>query len=75
MLKRDNEKQQSEIEDLRKRNKVCVFNELDIQLETYSDECKRLRKKLEEAITLQSQQNKENEKLKRALKSLKQKQK
>ena len=67
MLKKENEKQKSEIEDLKKRNKVCVYNELDIQLETYSDECKRLRKKLEEMIALQSEQNKENEKLKRTV--------
>ena len=67
MLKKENEKQKNEIEDLKKRNKVCVYNELDIQLETYSDECKRLRKKLEEIIALQSEQNKENERLKRTI--------
>ena len=67
MLKKENEKQKNEIEDLKKRNKVCVYNELDIQLETYSDECKRLRKKLEEIIALQSEQNKENERLKRII--------
>lgn len=68
MLKKENEKQKNEIEDLRKRNKVCVYNELDLQLETYSDECKRLRKKLEEIIALQNEQNKENERLKSTIK-------
>ena len=35
--------------DLKRSTKVCVFNELDAQLEAYSDECKRMRSKLEQA--------------------------
>ena len=35
--------------DLKKSTKVCVYNELDVQLEAYSEECKRLRDKLEQS--------------------------
>ena len=49
-LRKESEKSQQEIADLQKSTKVCVYNELDIQLETYADECKRLREKLEESV-------------------------
>lgn len=39
-----------EVEDLKRSTKVCVFNELDVQLETYADECKRMRGVLEESV-------------------------
>ena len=51
ILKKETEHQQKEIINLKQTKKVCVFNELDMQLEIYQDECKRLREKLEEAIT------------------------
>lgn len=48
-LQKKNEAVNLEMNDLKKSTKVCVYNELDIQLEAYSDECKRLRDKLEQA--------------------------
>ena len=44
-----NKKAENEVNDLKRSTKVCVFNELDAQLEAYSDECKRMRSKLEQA--------------------------
>ena len=35
---------------MQRSTKVCVYNELDAQLEAYTDECKRLREKLEESV-------------------------
>ena len=37
------------MEDLKKSTKICVYNELDAQLEAYSEECKRMRPLLEQA--------------------------
>lgn len=47
--KNKNEKLLKEIDDLNKSTKVCVFNELDVQLEAYTDECTRMRTELEKA--------------------------
>ena len=49
-LRKQYEKRLEEIADLQKSTKVCVYNELDVQLEAYTDECKRLRDKLEESV-------------------------
>ncbi len=49
-LRKQNEESKQEINDLKQSTKVCVYNELDVQLEAYSDECKRLRDLLEEAV-------------------------
>ena len=54
-LRKQNEKRLEEITDLQKSTKVCVYNELDVQLEAYTDECKRLRDKLEESVAEQVQ--------------------
>ena len=48
-LKNRSKKAENEVRDLKRSTKVCVFNELDAQLEAYSDECKRMRSKLEQA--------------------------
>ena len=50
-LRKQKEEADIEIEDLKRSTKVCVFNELDVQLEAYSDECKRMRSLLNEAMT------------------------
>ena len=68
-LRKENEKSQQEISDLQKTTKVCVYNELDIQLETYSDECKRMREKLEESVKKQLEQEKDIKKLHKQLNS------
>ena len=57
-LRKQYEKRLEEIADLQKSTKVCVYNELDVQLEAYTDECKRLRDKLEESVASQVQQEK-----------------
>ena len=49
-LRKQSEKRQEEVIDLQRSTKVCVYNELDAQLEAYTDECKRLREKLEESV-------------------------
>jgi len=38
-LRKKDEEMQQEVEDLKKTTKVCVYNELDVQLEAYSYEC------------------------------------
>ena len=53
--------------DLKRSTKVCVFNELDAQLEAYSDECKRMRSKLEQAHKKNAQQEKEMQKMRKLL--------
>ena len=50
-LVKKNEKQENEIANLKKSTKVCVFNELDVQLEIYTDECARLRQMMEDNLT------------------------
>ena len=57
-LRKQYEKRLEEIADLQKSTKVCVYNELDVQLEAYTDECKRLREKLEESVASQVQSEK-----------------
>jgi len=37
------------MEDLKKSTKICVYNELDVQLEAYSEECARMRVLLDQA--------------------------
>ena len=37
------------MEDLKKSTKICVYNELDVQLEAYSEECTRMRALLDQA--------------------------
>ena len=66
-MKHKNEELQEEIEDLKKSTKVCVFNELDVQLEAYSDECIRMRAQLEKAGLKHQEQRKEIQALRRKL--------
>lgn len=42
-----------DMQEQKKATKVCVFNELDAQLEVYADECKRLRAQLEASVRKQ----------------------
>ena len=53
---REKNKLQSELEQLKKSKKASVFNELVVQLETYAEECKRMRFVLEESLACQSDQ-------------------
>ena len=48
-LRSQKEAADQEIADLKKSTQVCVYNELDVQLEAYSDECSRLRRILEQS--------------------------
>ena len=65
--RKKNEEQEQEIEDLKKSTKVCVFNELDVQLEAYTDECSRLRSLMEQELAKQSEQETEIKELKKLL--------
>ena len=47
--RKENKQLQEEMDEMRKSAKVCVFNELDAQVEVYSDECVRLRSLLEKS--------------------------
>ena len=47
-LRKKNEGVEAEMADLKRSTKVCVYNELDVQLEAYSEECVRLRERLEQ---------------------------
>jgi len=65
--RKKNEEQEQEIEDLKKSTKVCVFNELDVQLEAYTDECSRLRSLMEQELAKQSDQETQIKQLKKLL--------
>ena len=41
--RKDNQSLKEEMEDLKKTRKVCVYNEMDTQIQVYSEECFRLR--------------------------------
>ena len=46
-LTKKNENLEKQVNDMKMSTKVCVYNELDAQLEIYTKECQRLRQKLE----------------------------
>lgn len=60
---REKNKLQSELEQLKKGKKACVFNELIVQLESYAEECKRMRFMLEDSLANQNDQHRQIEKL------------
>ena len=55
-LREENEQLKQDQDELKKSTKVCVYNELDAQLEIYSAECSRLRDLLEQTMQSQMEQ-------------------
>ncbi len=53
-LRKQNDWQAQEIDELKKSTKVCVYNELDAQLEAYTEECSRLRSLIEQNLVTES---------------------
>ena len=66
-LRKKNETVEGEMADLKRSTKVCVYNELDVQLEAYSEECVRLRERLEQQVEKEMQQEKEIRRMRRSL--------
>lgn len=55
-LRRQNDWQVQEIDELKKSTKVCVYNELEAQLEAYTEECSRLRSQIEQNLVTEYNQ-------------------